>query len=290
MKKSKKIYNLINIFFLLISFLFIDFHGFNVIKKVGIQLIPLTLLILIIHVLKFCKLYSIVLEDRVSIKRMLKLYIKSTFVSIILPYKTGEIYKAYLLGYELNSYAKGIVAVVIDKFFDALILGIILISYSLYYHTSLSVLGCVLLFVVVACILLYYLFINTYYYLNRFFISGKQAMRNKVGLSLLEYFYEFYLKVKEMIRGRGLILTVLGCLYWLGEIIFIFISANVEHIEVSFRNVVGYINDAFLGMSNSIFNLYIYICVFIFVITLIIIYNKKYLFGGNKNEKSISDL
>lgn len=115
---KNKIYYLINIFFLAISILFINYTGIFQMKFTIYQFLVLILIFLIIHILKFFKIYLILLEEKIPLRVMARLYIKTTFVSTVLPYKTGELFKMYTYGNEIKNYTKGIIAVLVDKFFD----------------------------------------------------------------------------------------------------------------------------------------------------------------------------
>lgn len=288
MRQNRLVYNFINLFFLLISLFFIHYSGILYIGFSISTILLLFLLIFLIHILKFFKLYFVVLEEHIPIRRMIKLYIKSTFVSILLPFKVGELYKFYLLGYDINNYSKSAIAIIIDKFFDAIVLCVLFIGSSFVFHSFLSILAWILLILLVLCTSIYVLFPGTYEYLNRFFIGSKQSQNNLFALRLLETINEFYLKAKDMIRGRGLVLITLTCLYWICESIFIMIITKMQDTKIGFLNVISYINDSFLGIQNQVFSIYVYLCVFAFLIILLFIYTKKF-FGGY-NEKGNNNL
>ena len=56
-----------------------------------VELIILIILFLVLHVLKFIRIYFILLEEKIPLGRIIKIYIKSTFVSIVLPFKIGAV-------------------------------------------------------------------------------------------------------------------------------------------------------------------------------------------------------
>ena len=101
-KMKNKIYYLINIFFLAISILFINYTGIFQMKFTIYQFLVLILIFLIIHILKVFKIYLILLEEKIPLRVMARLYIKTTFVSTVLPYKTGELFKMYTYGNEIK--------------------------------------------------------------------------------------------------------------------------------------------------------------------------------------------
>ncbi len=281
MKSS--LYYIINIFFIGIALLFIDYLGIFDITLTLLSLVMLVLLVLITHILKLLKIYFIFLEEKIPIRRVLEIYLKTTFVTILLPYKTGEIFKAYSYGNEINNYVKGIIGVIIDKFFDALILSITLILSTFIFKSGISILGFILLAFIFIFLLLYILFPSTYYYLNKFFINSSQDKKNLFVLKVLDKSNQVYLKFKEMIRGRTLILVLITSFYWTVEYIYIFFAAKVLGLSNNFNNVINYLNDSFLGVKNTIFNTYTYLCIFLIIIIFAIIFVKR-LFDNKGDE------
>ena len=282
---KNKIYYLINIFFLAISILLINYTGIFQMKFTAYQFIVLILIFLIIHILKFFKIYLILLEEKIPLRVMAKLYIKTTFVSTVLPYKTGELFKMYTYGNEIKNYTKGIIAVLVDKFFDALILCLILVPYGLIVTESIPKMGLIMLVFFIIALIVYISFENTYYYLNKFFVFKNQTKKSVVALRILEKVREVYIKTKEMIRGRYLLLLILTSTTWAFESIFIYVMAGFMNIETGFMTITNYISDAFFGINNVLFNNYIYICTVIFLIMTILIYFNKYIL--KRKNKSI---
>ena len=279
---KNKMYYVINIFFLVTSMLFINYTGILEMKFTILQLLALVLIFLIIHSFKFLKIYLILLEEKIPLKVMAKLYIKTAFVSTVLPYKTGELFKMYTYGNEIKNYTKGIIAVLVDKFFDALILGLILVPYGLLVNGKVPKVGIVMLVFFLIALIVYMCFENTYYYLNKFFVLKNQTKKSVVALKVLEKAREVYIKTKEMVRGRYLLLLILTAVTWMFESIFIYVMAKFMDIKTEFMTITNYISDAFFGINNVLFNNYIYICTVIFLVMTIIIYINKYVLKRNK--------
>lgn len=273
---KNKIYYVINIFFLVTSILLINYTGIFEMKFAIWQLLILVLIFLVIHTFKFLKIYLILLEEKIPLRTMAKLYVKTAFVSTVLPYKTGELFKMYTYGNEIKNYAKGIIAVLVDKFFDALILCLILVPYGLIMNGRIPKVGLIMLIFFVIALLVYVCFENTYYYLNKFFVLKNQTKKSVLALNILEKAQEIYIKTKEMIRGRYLLLLILTSITWAFESIFIYVMACFMNIKTEFMTITNYISDAFLGINNILFNNYIYICTVIFLVMTIIIYINKY--------------
>ena len=77
MKKSNLQYNVINIIFLISSILFVNYFGIFDMKFSFVELIILIILFLVLHVLKFIRIYFILLEEKIPLGRIIKIYIRT---------------------------------------------------------------------------------------------------------------------------------------------------------------------------------------------------------------------
>ena len=285
MKKDNIVYNFINAFFLLGAILLIYYSGILEMNFSALQLISLIGIFLLIHTLKFIRIYFILLEERIEFKRMIKLYIKTTFVSVIYPYKIGELFKMYAYGNEISNYPKGIISVLIDKFFDAIILCIIIIPYGLIASESISMVSVILLIFIVLVSIIYFTFNSTYYYLNKFFIIKNKNKKGLIVLNILEKLNGIYKSTKELLKGRTLLLIILTFFIWLLEAVLIYFMSYYMNIKANLLTIFNYINDAFFGTNNVFVNNYVYLCTAIFLIIIVLMYFKKSICGGIKTWK-----
>lgn len=278
MKNNKNIfYYFINSIFIIWAVITINYSkiiNMNISIKV---LLMLLVLFVIIHIFKFIKIYFILLAEVIPFKKMVKLYVKTTFVSMVLPYKIGELFKMYSYGKEINNYSKGVVAVLIDKFFDALILCMVLIPYGILVSGNISDLAWIMLTFVVTVLLIYLSFKGTYYYLNKFFITKVKDKKSIYALGTIEKANEIYKIAKSLLIGRQAIILCLTGISWITEAIFIQIMAGFTGKETGFMTVINYISDAFFGINNVLFNNYIYIGTAIFLILILAIYTEKFI-------------
>lgn len=283
MKNKKTLYYLINLIFLVVSLIFINYTDiFGMLSFSIMELLTLILICIVIHFFKFIRIYFILLEEKISLKKMLKIYIKTSFVSTILPFKIGETFKMYSYGHEIKNYPKGIFAVLIDKFFDALVLCAILIPYGLIKEGKVYGLAGIMLLFILAILIIFIAFEGTYYYLNKFFIINGKTKKSIYALDVIEKIKKIYISAKEMIRGRQLILLALTVVSWIIESVFVYILSIFMKNNINFSVIINYINDGFFGINNILFNKYIYLCTSIFLVIIIIMYAKKCIVGGKK--------
>ena len=183
----------------------------------------------------------------------------------------------YSYGNEINNYSKGIVAVLIDKFFDALVLCIVLIPYGVLIHGNISRLAWIMLLFVLTILLIYVSFKGTYYYLNKFFIGKVKNKKSIYALGIIEKANEIYEIAKSLLTGRQAVILCLTGISWIVEAIFIQIMAGFTGYETGFMTIINYISDAFFGKSNLLFNNYIYLGTAIFLILILAIYIEKFI-------------
>jgi len=277
MKTSKQVYYLTNLIFVLSSILFINFSGIMDMKFSLIEILILLFLFILIHVFKFLRIYFILLEEMIPLSKMIKIYIKTTFVSTALPFKIGEIFKMYSYGEKINNYPKGIIAVLIEKFFDAFILCLVLIPYSIYTNRNIMLLTLIMLIFLIIVFSMYISFKETYYYLNKFFVMRDRNKRSIYILNFLEKINEINKLSREMLKGRQIVIFCLSALSWISEAFLIYKMAEMLAINIDISTLFNYINDGFFGLNNLLFNNYTYLCTFIFLIIMAIIYFIKFI-------------
>lgn len=274
--KKNALYYSINIAFAVIAICFINFTGVLNSRFDIFQLFHLLILFGLIHFIKFIKIYFIIMEEKVPFTRMIKTYIKTTFVSSLLPFKIGETFKMYSYGVEIGDYSKGIISVLIDKFFDAVILCLLLIPIGLY-NKNISSLALILLIFLIILFFVYKSFIGTYKYLNRYFVTKVSTKSSIYVLNILDKLKQIHKKATQMLEGRQIVILFLSLFAWLAEALLIYRMAIYLNMKHNLTLVLNYINDSFFGIENILFNNYIYLGTVVFLLILIVIYAVKYI-------------
>lgn len=129
-----KIYKFINIITLILAiFIFIILYGMESTIFEGFTMSILIILFLtavIVHSMKAVRLYFELYERRMSFEIFIRQYCKVIPVSMILPFKIGDSFRAYCYGYYLKSYMTGIAAIILDRFVDTVALVTTLAIFS----------------------------------------------------------------------------------------------------------------------------------------------------------------
>ena len=258
-------------------------------KQIFLILIPFCF----IHFFRVIRQYMILMKNKIHIKELTKSYLLSSLLNTILPYKLGEIYKIYLYGGLIKDYKKSVIAVIIDKFFDAFVLLIIFSIVDIKKGQGLSYITILLLLIECVIFIIYFSFSKTYKFLNQYLIINKHNKITIKCLKILEEANELYLEVKNMIKCREILLIILTVLSWIMEIFFVYIIKFIKYNDFSFTNFMEYINNSFFGFQNDLSNYYILATVVLIVIFMIFLGIRKVLKNlkrGYKYEKNSSSL
>ena len=286
---KKVIYYIVNVISVVVAFLFFNFAMVGILKSFGpISLVLMFSYLLLVHVLKFLRLYFIILEEKVPLGEAVRLYVKTTLVGILIPFKLGEIFKMYCVGYKIGNYRKGVAVILVEKFFDAvMILASIIFSLAIGgVSVSVGYLAVLLLVFIITMIALYCLFEPTYLYLNRFFITKSKGRKSLVSLRVLERIRIAYNDAKNMLKGRQLIVLMLSMACWALEFLFVAVVDMKLVSRVNMNGFLEYISGGFSGQRGDAFWCYTVACSLIFVVIAVITYIYKFIRVARGAKKS----
>lgn len=236
-------------------------------------LIPiLAVLFALVHLAKMARLYLVLMEHKINLRRFVLLYCKTTFVNLIIPFKIGELYRIYKIKKETKLWQVGILSVVIDRFFDIFALFLILLPVDLFFKKQIStVTG--FFFVLLALLTIIYMVVQpTYVYLNKYIIMHKESNRSMLVLKGLEYVKEWYDFSTNLIRGRFALITLSSLFGWIFEVFLLQIFARIlfyfGQMEETFgiENFADYVTSIFLGGKNELTTKYTYGTAAIFLV------------------------
>lgn len=260
--KSKKYYS-INITVFLMAILFF-YHAIGT----GIRLLYLkddwnmvlflgTFFAILVYGIKALRLYIILLEKRLALASFIRLYIKTTLINLVFPFKLGEIFRMYCYGIEFKNYKRGFLLILIDRYFDTLPLLLLLLVSTIGEKNQVSGVVAVLCVFIILVTVFYWIFPSTYKYLNRFLIMNIESDRGILALDMIRKAQNWYLYAKELIRGREAILLVLSGCAWLAEYAMLYSLVIGSGRIFKAENFVSYINAVFTGKSNEYVEIYI---------------------------------
>lgn len=285
--KSRKYYG-INIAIFLITigiFIRISKEGFAWLS-IQADIIPIFFLslvsILIVHSIKALRLYFIMLETRLTITRFLRVYVKTTCVNLVLPFKLGEFFRMYCLGHELKNFKTGILLILVDRYFDTIPLVILILGFTLLGQGVLKGVVIILIGFLVVVTIAYAIFPSTFAYMNRFLIISTNSEHGLMSLELLKKMRYWYFYIQNLIKGRELILLILSSLSWAMEYVALYsLIKGLGHM-FSVADFIAYMDSVFIGSISEYIKLYIGISAAILSGIATVVYGKSFVLRKRK--------
>ena len=274
MKKRKVVYNLINILVLLAAALIFVFNYINtdifaVLKWE--QLAVITIAVVIVHFLKAFRLYLALYGSGLSIYSYSKIYCKVTPISILFPFKLGELFRMYCYGYQTDNMLKGVVTVILDRFMDTIALVTMIIVVWIASGGVMMPLVYFLLVFLVAAVLLFITFPGAYNYWKKFLLRADGTPRKLKMLRYMENINRVYKEIVGVSKGRGIILYVISLLAWSAEIGCVALLNRMnDHSNLSDK-MSEYLTSALSSNQSSELKQFIFISVILMIIIYVLV-------------------
>lgn len=293
MKKKNIAYKLINVFVLSLTTIIFVCNYVNINKLFHAQtlfsIIILVGTVLLVHAIKACRLYVALYGVNISLKTYLKTYCKVTPVSIILPYKLGELFRIYCYGYEMNDFLRSVVTIMLDRFMDTAALLTMFFALSFFHKSSITYLFILLLLFLVFLLLLFFIFPGIYAFWKKYFLLAK-ATENKIwGLKTLEILNTLYKEIEKVIKGRGIIMYFLSLIAWGIEIGNIIIVSKLIVAQGVTASIAQYLNSAMNEKSSAELSQFIFVSLMVLILfytvlqTIRLIKGKRIIYEYNSN-------
>ena len=184
----------------------------------NIGILPvIVLLFAIVHTAKLLRLYLIMIDEKIPLRRFALYYCLTTLVNLVIPFKLGEFFRIGVFARATKSFRIGVLSVLLDRFFDTVALVLILLPFELLSGRRVSNATLMLAVFVVVAVFVYASFCSFYLYLNRYTIMNRSSKNAMNGLKMLETLKTGYDYVKHLIDGRYALLTIASFLAWLLE-------------------------------------------------------------------------
>lgn len=275
------------IFITLAGVLTVYFHGIylmDFLKSANI-LLPLLLFFVtysLSHLVRIFRLYAILVQNRSGFKQFIRIYLVTSWVNLIIPFKLGEIFRVSEFTKFSDSLKKSIVSIWIERFLDSIILCITILSVFILNKGSIQFLPLVLIVGLFISFSLFFFFEfpYTYKYLNTFLIKRVTTKKGIYLLKVVEFFKNIHENAKLLIRGKASILLFMTILIWMLELISIAVLFGSVNLNSILEKLVLLLNNVFLVQNIfgaiSTYNILsiIVLTVFGFVVLPKIIYHR----------------
>jgi len=161
----------------------------------------------------------------------IKTYCKVTPVSVVLPFKIGEIFRMYCYGKLIGNVLRGMVIVLFDRFMDtAALVTVIFLSWILNSEGAVKpdLLMCFLLLFLIFTFAIYFVYPGIKKIWIKSLLKSK-ATHNKIAvLSTLNKISDIYIEIENVSKGRGVVLYILSIIAWVVEIGSLYLMGAVS--------------------------------------------------------------
>lgn len=148
----------------------------------------------------------------------MKIYCKVTPVSIVIPWKLGEIFRMYCYGKALGDGLRSMVIIILDRFMDTIALVTAILLVRTFNGGTIASLVYILLIFLLFVLLCYLGFPGLYKFWKKNLLREK-ATNNKIRvLKFLDALNKIYKEIENVAKGRGAILYFLSLIAWGTEI------------------------------------------------------------------------
>ncbi|WP_440113312.1 lysylphosphatidylglycerol synthase domain-containing protein [Paenibacillus sp. QZ-Y1] len=243
---------------------------------------------LIAHLIRICRLYILFIDRRFSFSEIVKVYIITTWINFVIPFKFGEIYRILEFSKLCRSFKMGIVAIWIERFFDSLLLMSIFIMFVNYHDKNHFIFFALLFLFLMLSVFCFFSFLPTFRYINRFLLSESKSPRGLLALEIMSSAREYYVYAKKLLNGKLAILLGTTFLVWVLEFFTYYLV--LASIGSKFR--WAKINDLLYGLwgidniDNSYRLVAFYVLLFSSIVVLLrIIYKRVVVIFKDVNNK-----
>ena len=200
-----------------------------------------------VHLFKMIRLYLVLMEHKLPLWQFVLLYLRTTLVNLIIPFKLGELYRIEETARLTGIWQVGVLSVVVDRYFDILALFIWLLPLGFLPGAQFSL--CLPLFGILILLggLIYMAIPGSFAYLNRFLIRRRASARSMAALQGLGIIKGWYDYAARLVRGRAFLITFTSALGWGLEIATLHALAGYLKVSFAMRDFGRYIDSVFLG-------------------------------------------
>lgn len=269
MKQGKGIYYVISAIVLLATGLIAAYEYGNMGKLfAGESLLSLAILIMtaiFVHMAKSARLYLALYGHGVGAVEYAKAYCMSTIVSIVLPFKLGDLFRMFCYGGILASAIRGIVIVLLDRFMDT----VALLSFILFARVAagwgVSAVAYILIAFLALVLFAYHGFPGLSEFWRKYLIRARATRRKLSLLAVMEKLSGIYDETWSILRGRGMIMYFMSVAAWGVEIGGLFARNAISGKGQIGSMVSDYLESAIGGGQTAVLRQFVIISIALLV-------------------------
>lgn len=221
-------------------------------------------IVLLVHGIKIVRMYFIFAGEDISFGEHMKQYCKCVPVSMILPYKAGDLFKIYCYGNKLDNYFKSTVIVLLDRFVDISALLTISLLIRVMQPYRLTKIECLLILFLTFTVICYQGFSEIYQYWNRLLIRTGKRKRDLIFLEWLDLLEGVYAEISGVCKMRFMILYVLSLAAWAAEIAGLFLCGMFMEKNAA-EQISVYLYASLVGGNQLFLQQFMFVGIFILI-------------------------
>ena len=279
------VYNLVNLLVIAISMLIFTFDYYNagkLFKNINLcSIIVFIVLVVVVHILKSVRLYLALYYSELKWSDFLKVYCKVTPVSVVLPFKIGDVFRMYCYGQLVENLLRGVVITMLDRFMDtAALVTVIILTWFLAGGKIDLLVYLFVIFLIITCVI-YFVYPGIVRIWRKSLLKSNATERRIAILGVLKKFDEIYKEIDGVTKGRGIILYILSILAWGIEIGSLYIISTINNTKQIDNDVFEYLRAALRGNKSLELKRFIIVTILLLMGVYIII---KILYTVNKKD------
>ncbi len=248
------VYNLVNLLVIAISMLIFTFDYYNagkLFKNINLcSIIVFIVLVVVVHILKSVRLYLALYYSELKWSDFLKVYCKVTPVSVVLPFKIGDVFRMYCYGQLVGNLLRGVVITMLDRFMDtAALVTVIILTWFLAGGKIDLLVYLFVIFLIITCVI-YFVYPGIVRIWRKFLLKSNATEGRIAILGVLKKFDEIYKEIDGVTKGRGIILYILSILAWGIEISSLYIISTINNAKQIDNDVFEYLSAALRGNKS----------------------------------------
>lgn len=194
--------------------------------------------VIIVNFLKYIRLYIVFLGYNIDGKENMVQFSKTVIVSVLLPFKLGDIFRGYCYGTKINNLLRGFILILLDRVVDTIALITFIIGIKLFFQGSFPMVFIVIFFFCFISVISYYCFPKIFYFWNHYLLKKTATKRIISILQLLNRLNEVYREIEVAISSKMLVLYAISIVSWAIEIGGVYLISNINKDNV-FLNIVS---------------------------------------------------
>lgn len=226
-------------------------HSFFDIENFKVSFSMFLLFYILSHVVRLLRLFTILIEHKSDFKHFVSIYLITSWVNFIIPFKFGEFFRVSEFSKICRSFNKSIVSIWIERFLDSIVLCFTIVSVYIVNKGNINFIPLIIIvsLFIFFSVLFYVEYPYTFKYLNRFLIKKTSTKKGIYALEVAKILQLIHENIRILIRGKATVLLFLTIIVWLLELLALASLVRSFDVNSLMEQLVVLLNDVFLNQN-----------------------------------------